>query len=53
MDKNPKDQETDTTKEGYVIRMPTWGEVFRDLDKTAKPQKKLPLRKRLGRPKQK
>jgi hypothetical protein len=53
MDKKPKDQETDTTKEGLVIRKPTWGEVFRDLDETAKPQKKLPLRKRLGRAKDK
>ena len=39
MDKKPKDEETDTTDQGLVIRKPSWKEIFHDLDETAKPQK--------------
>lgn len=54
MNKKPKDQEeTDTTDQGLVIRKPSWNEIFHDLDETAKPQKKIPLRDRVRRPKKK
>jgi hypothetical protein len=40
MDKEPKDQRTQTTEKGYEIPIPSREEVFRDLGKVAKPRKK-------------
>jgi hypothetical protein len=55
MDEEPKEPEpTQYTPKGHEIPIPTKEQVFRDLEKVAKPRKPLPAsRRRIRRPKEK
>jgi hypothetical protein len=53
MPENPEKEPTQYTPQGHEIPIPTKEQVFRDLEKVAKPRKKPVLsRRRIRRPKE-